>query len=92
MLATAERLHPNGALGAVQTIWHAPARPRTCDGDCDFHRIDSDSDTGIGRPGGLRNVPVELDQPGERWCSTCLAAAPWQDAPLVPTTAPREAR
>ena len=76
MLATAERACPAGALGDVEIIWHVPADPDACDGDCDAHRIACDDGPGVGVPGGIRDVPRDLTgRPGERWCPSCLPAA-----------------
>lgn len=50
MLATAERHHPEGALGVVEIIWHRPADPEACDGDCDYHLLVC-GDPGISVPG-----------------------------------------
>lgn len=72
MLATAERVHRAGAPGGVEIVWHIPADPATCDGDCDAHRILCDNGPGVGVPGGLQDVPEDLcDRPGERWCIPC---------------------
>lgn len=76
MLATAERFHPEGISGNVEIIWHVPAEPETCDGECDSHRVLCDESPGIGLPGGLREVPVPtaLNRSHERWCTACLSA------------------
>ncbi|MFD5516364.1 hypothetical protein [Streptomyces sp. NPDC127066] len=75
VLATAERTHPDGAMGPVETIWHIPADPAACDGECDAHRIICDDGLGVGVPAGIREVPRDLTgRPGERWCTSCLTA------------------
>jgi hypothetical protein len=72
MLATPERIRGQGATPDT-TIWHKPVGD--CKGDCDFHPIACSDDEGIVLPGGTRNVPLNLDEPGERWCPACLALA-----------------
>lgn len=72
MLATQERVRADG--GAV-IIWHKAAAPEQCNGECDWHPIACSKDEGIVAPGGIRDVPLNLDEPGERWCVDCLAAA-----------------
>lgn len=52
MLATAERLRPNGVFGEVEIIWHIPAEPDAYDDNCDAHRILCDDGPGIGTPAG----------------------------------------
>lgn len=72
MLATAERLHPAGALGLVEIVWHTPTDPGACDDDCDSHTV-ACGDPGISAPGGIRDVPEDLTgRPGQRWCAACL--------------------
>ncbi len=71
MLATPERVREDD--GRTVQVWHLLADGQTCDGGCDFHRIACSSDEGIVLPGGVREVPVELDEPGQRWCGDCLA-------------------
>ncbi|MEV8335042.1 hypothetical protein [Streptomyces niveus] len=71
MLATAERIHPEGALGDVEILWHRPADPDACDGNCDYHPI-ACGDPGISVPGGITDVPEDLVEPGHRWCTACL--------------------
>ncbi|MFE9252880.1 hypothetical protein [Streptomyces sp. NPDC007088] len=70
MLATAEHIHREGPFGPVETIWHRPADPAACDGDCDYHPI-ACGDPGISVPGGLREVPDVLSEPRQRWCRAC---------------------
>ncbi|MFJ6437757.1 hypothetical protein [Streptomyces sp. NPDC091416] len=70
MLATAERLHPEGPFGPVEIIWHRPTDPDACDGDCDYHPI-ACGEPGVSVPGGLREVPDVLSEPGQRWCTAC---------------------
>ncbi|KOT47266.1 hypothetical protein ADK43_39935 [Streptomyces rimosus subsp. rimosus] len=73
VLATAERVRPAGAPGPVEIIWHRPADPAACDGDCDYHLLVC-GEPGTGLPGGLREVPADLTEPGQRWCPACRAA------------------
>ncbi|MFD3970211.1 hypothetical protein [Streptomyces cyaneofuscatus] len=73
MLATAERHHPEGALGVVEIIWHRPADPEACDGDCDYHLLVC-GDPSISVPGGITEVPENLTEPGQRWCTACLTS------------------
>lgn len=70
MLATAERIHPGGVLGEVEIIWHRPADPGACDGNCDYHPVVC-GEPGISVPGGIRDVPEDLTERGQRWCSPC---------------------
>jgi hypothetical protein len=70
VLATQEHLRTDGR---TVVVWHKADEPEQCNGECDFHPIACSSDEGIVAPGGLRDVPVELDEPGQRWCSTCVA-------------------
>ncbi|MGW5123285.1 hypothetical protein ACWEQ7_04320 [Streptomyces sp. NPDC004069] len=70
MRATAERVR--GTDGQTETVWHK-ARGR-CDGQCDFHAIACSDTEGIVLPGPNRDMPLNLDVPGERWCPDCLAA------------------
>ncbi|MFJ6438832.1 hypothetical protein [Streptomyces sp. NPDC091416] len=79
MLATAERPRRETALRSVEIIWHRPADPEGCDGDCDYHQI-ACGEPGVSMPGGIRDVPENLEAPGERWCTACLTA-PSGDAP-----------
>ncbi|MBD0673951.1 hypothetical protein BU198_25350 [Streptomyces sp. CBMA156] len=74
MLATAERIHPRGALGTVEILWHRPADPDACDGDCDcdYHPV-ACGEPGINVPGGITDVPENITAPGQRWCTACLA-------------------
>jgi hypothetical protein len=74
MLATAERIHPEGAFTEVEIIWHRPADPDACDGNCDSHRV-ACGEPGISMPGGVRDVPEDLDEPGQRWCTACQPSA-----------------
>jgi hypothetical protein len=66
MLAAAERVRPDGAL---EIIWHVPADPAACDSDCD-HPV-ACGEPGISVPGGTREVPENLTDPGQRWCTAC---------------------
>ncbi|MBQ1164596.1 hypothetical protein KBZ21_42215, partial [Streptomyces sp. A73] len=53
-----------------ELIWHKPVGP---DPDATFQRIACSDTDGIDMSGGKREVPLRLDQPGERWCPDCLA-------------------
>lgn len=75
MLATAERIRPQGALGAVEIVWHRPADPAACEGDCDSHPLVCGGPQ-ISAPGGFQDVPEDLDEPDQRWCPACLASTP----------------
>lgn len=68
MLAIAERVQ-DGLRDPEVRVWHKPVG-RMAD---DFQAIACSSDEGIVLPGGVRDVPVELDEPGQRWCGDCLA-------------------
>ncbi|GGN44777.1 hypothetical protein GCM10012285_27680 [Streptomyces kronopolitis] len=72
MLATAERVHPAGALGPAEIVWHTPTDPDSCDGNCDLHTV-ACGEPGTSVPGGIRDVPEDLTEPGQRWCDACLA-------------------
>lgn len=75
-LATAERVRSQSPLGPVETVWHIPADPEACTGDCDAHRVLCGDGPGVSVPGGIREVPEKLtDRPDEHWCAPCLAAA-----------------
>ncbi|MFF2228928.1 hypothetical protein ACFVV7_37045 [Streptomyces globisporus] len=87
MLATAERLHPEGPLGPVEIIWHRPADPAACDGDCDYHPI-ACGEPGVSVPGGLRDVPDALSEPGQRWCTACRPDMTPDGIPPAEATAP----
>ncbi|MEW2493836.1 hypothetical protein AB0942_09850 [Streptomyces nodosus] len=74
MLATSERIRvQHGQPEAL--LWHLMTDPEPCDGDCDFHAIACSDEEGITLPGPAREVPLDLDRPGQRWCPACLAAA-----------------
>ncbi|MET8221573.1 hypothetical protein ACWGPD_29300 [Streptomyces hirsutus] len=68
MRATAERVRPDGVLGPVEIIWHVPADPASCDGD---YPPVACGEPGISVPGGIREVPEKLTEPGRRWCTAC---------------------
>ena len=72
MLATPERVRGQGSAPDT-TIWHKLVGD--CRGDCDFHAIACSDEEGIVLPGAARNVPLNLDEPGERWCPDCLTLA-----------------
>ncbi|MDH2390062.1 hypothetical protein QCN29_14930 [Streptomyces sp. HNM0663] len=67
MLATPERVRKDGGQNEIP-VWHRPVgriveefQPITC----------SDSD-GIVFPAPKQDVPLDLDRPGERWCTDCI--------------------
>jgi hypothetical protein len=72
MFATAERVPSEDSLGEAEIIWHLPADLHTCDGNCDYHEVVC-GEPGVSVPGGTRDVPDDLDRPGERWCGACLS-------------------
>ncbi|CAL9665354.1 hypothetical protein [Streptomyces sp. Tu 3180] len=72
MLAAAERVRSR-VRGEAEIVWHMPVDPASCDGDCDMHDI-ACGEPGISVPGGNREVPVDLHEPGQRWCTACLNA------------------
>ncbi|MFK0154268.1 hypothetical protein ACIQVK_19610 [Streptomyces sp. NPDC090493] len=80
MLATAERAHPVGALGAEEMVWHVPADPGSWNGDCVAHRIFCDDGPGIGVSGGTQDAPEDLTGRAapvpSASNSTCATAAP----------------
>ncbi|MBQ1164760.1 hypothetical protein KBZ21_43045, partial [Streptomyces sp. A73] len=69
MLAVSERIKERGGV-TKELIWHKPVGP---DPDATFQRIACRDTDGIVMSGGKREVPLRLDQPGERWCPDCLA-------------------
>lgn len=69
MLAIPEIIIGNGTEPDT-TIWHKPIG-RVVE---DFQAIACSDDEGITLPPGKHNVPLDLDKPGERWCTGCLAA------------------
>ncbi|MGP3950839.1 hypothetical protein [Streptomyces sp. 7N604] len=71
MLATPERVHESDWTEVV--VWHKPVQPEQCHGECDFHALACSSVEGIVLPGPNQDVPLDLDRPGERWCTDCLA-------------------
>ncbi|WP_328336695.1 hypothetical protein [Streptomyces violaceus] len=71
MLATQERVRTEDGITVL--VWHKPAQPEQCNGECDFHPISCSNTEGITAPGPLRDVPLDLKEPGERWCTDCLA-------------------
>lgn len=71
MLATPERVREDD--GRTVQVWHLLADGQACNGECDFHPIACSNDEGIVAPGGLRDVSVELGEPGQRWCGDCVA-------------------
>lgn len=73
MLATPERVREPD--GRPVRVWHLLADGQDCDGNCDWHAIACSNEDGIVMPTGTRDVPVDLDEPGQRWCGDCLAIA-----------------
>lgn len=67
MLATQERVRLDG--GQTIIVWHKSADPEQCNGECDWHPIACSETDGITAPGPLKDVPLDLDEPGERWCT-----------------------
>ncbi|MFI2620414.1 hypothetical protein [Streptomyces sp. NPDC018584] len=67
MLATPERVH--GDTGFTDSlVWHKPVgRPVE-----EFQPIACSAEEGIVFPPPKRDVPLSLDEPGERWCPECL--------------------
>lgn len=71
MLATQERVRTED--GSTVLIWHKAVEPERCNGECDWHPIACSPTEGIAAPGPLKDVPLDLDEPGQRWCANCLA-------------------
>jgi hypothetical protein len=71
MLAVSERLTGRGGV-TEELIWHKPVG---LDPGATFQRIACSSEDGIVMSSGKREVPLELDEPGQRWCQDCLALA-----------------
>lgn len=70
MLATPERVRGDGGRTEV-LVWHKPVgRPVE-----EFQPIACSNVEGIAFPAPKRDVPLRLDEPGERWCADCLAIA-----------------
>ncbi|MBQ1164078.1 hypothetical protein KBZ21_39425, partial [Streptomyces sp. A73] len=67
--AVSERIKERGGV-TKELIWHKPVGP---DPDATFQRIACSDTDGSVMSGGKREVPLRLDQPGERWCPDCLA-------------------
>ena len=70
MLATQERVREGNR---TVIVWHKAADPGSCTGECDWHPIACSPIEGIVAPGPLKDVPLDLDEPGERWCADCIA-------------------
>ena len=66
MLATQERVRKDGR---TVVVWHKPVGRAVGE----FQAIACSEDEGIVLPGPKKDVPLDLDQPGERWCPDCLA-------------------
>ncbi|MFG2970902.1 hypothetical protein ACGFZS_47300 [Streptomyces sp. NPDC048288] len=73
MLATPERTRDDHDR-PIQ-LWHLLGDGHVCNGECDFHPIACSNTEGITLPAGTRDVPVDLDEPGQRWCGDCLVIA-----------------
>ncbi|MFE0777517.1 hypothetical protein [Streptomyces sp. NPDC058861] len=69
MLATAELVRSSDPK-KTETVWHRPTDPDACDGNCDYHTV-ACGEPGISLPGGIRDVPEDLNEPGQRWCADC---------------------
>lgn len=66
MLATRERV----TEGRAETlVWHKPVG-RAVE---EFQSIACSDTDGIVFPAPKKDVPLNLDEPGERWCPDCLA-------------------
>lgn len=69
MLAVSERvLGPGGVT--QELVWHKPVGD---DPDATFQRIACSEEDGIVMRSAKREVPLNLDKEGERWCPDCLA-------------------
>jgi hypothetical protein len=68
MLATPERVRDEG-LRTEALVWHKPTGPVVED----FQAIACSVEEGIVLPWARKDVPLKLDEPGERWCADCLA-------------------
>ncbi|MEW2393088.1 hypothetical protein AB0933_32480 [Streptomyces venezuelae] len=69
MLATPERVQ--GAMVFIESVmWHKPVGRRE-----DEARVQAIacSDKGIIYPAPKRDIPLDLNKPGESWCPDCLA-------------------
>ncbi|MFK0154169.1 hypothetical protein ACIQVK_19110 [Streptomyces sp. NPDC090493] len=89
VLATAERTYPDGSLEPVEIVWHRPADPDACDGNCDYHPVACGA-PGISVPGGIVDVPEGLAEPGQRWCAACRSEQPSIacQEPMIESTGP----
>ncbi|MFC9287718.1 hypothetical protein [Streptomyces sp. NPDC057052] len=87
MLAVAECVRSR-ALGEVEIVWHAPVDPASCDGDCDLHEI-ACGELGISAPGGNREVPADLAESSQRWCTACRDAVRQTVRTRTPPARPR---
>ncbi|RSS41590.1 hypothetical protein EF912_31360 [Streptomyces sp. WAC07061] len=70
VIATAERVLAPG-FGTDRLIWHVPAGGLVED----FQALACSDQEGLSAPGGPRDVPVDLDVPGQSWCPRCLMLA-----------------
>ncbi|MFJ6380080.1 hypothetical protein ACIQI7_08780 [Kitasatospora sp. NPDC092039] len=70
MIATPERVRGR-ELAPDRLIWHKPAGPVVED----FQAIACSDEEGLVMPWGQRDVPLDLDVPGETWCAACLGMA-----------------
>jgi hypothetical protein len=69
MLAVAERA---GGIGndTEPVIWHIPVGDSV---EAMFQAIACSAEEGIVLHGPSRDVPLQLNSPGEEWCDACLA-------------------
>lgn len=67
MLAIPERVTGPGGV-TQELIWHKPKGSVVAD----FQPIACSEDEGITLPWAKHDVPLRLDNPGERWCDDCL--------------------
>ncbi|RKN61891.1 hypothetical protein D7231_31975 [Streptomyces klenkii] len=70
MRAVPERV-PNYGRGPDNLIWHKPGGRAVAD----FQPIACSDTEGLVMPWSAKDVPLDLDEPGQRWCPDCLAVA-----------------
>ncbi|MEW1548424.1 hypothetical protein [Streptomyces tsukubensis] len=71
MLATPERVRRDGVQNELR-IWHRPVGRIVNE----FQPIACSDNDGIVFPAQKQDVPLDLDRPGERWCTDCIALIP----------------